>query len=126
MKRDVFTFQNVAVVVAIIFCIFFLIGAINATSRNWSLQSKLDNLNLTKQRTKIEVETLKLEQEYYKTDEYQELVAREKLGKMLEGETMVTMRKNSETAIKKDSTRVKNTAIKRSNVSMWLDLIFGE
>ncbi len=126
LKRDMFTPQNIILFVAILLCAYFLVGAIGATSRNWSLQAKLDRLLISEQRTKIEVETLKLEQEYYQTNEYQELMAREKLGKMLPGETMVTLEKNSEDAKNKDSQDTETSSTQRSNISMWMDLIFGD
>ena len=81
-KRDFLTAQNIVLTVAILLAFYFLAGAINATSKTWSLQTKLNALLAQEDLTKIEVEKLKLEQQYYQTDEYQELMARKKLGKM--------------------------------------------
>ena len=81
-KRDFLTAQNIVLAVAILLAFYFLAGAINATSKTWSLQTKLNALLAQEDLTKIEVEKLKLEQQYYQTDEYQELMARKKLGKM--------------------------------------------
>ena len=74
--------------------------------------------------TKIEVEKLKLEQQYYQTDEYQELMARKKLGKMAAGETMVILEPNSKAASEKYLNDNDSQKQERSNFAQWLDLIF--
>ena len=97
-KRDFLAAQNIVLAVAILLAFYFLAGAINATSKTWSLQTKLNALLAQEDLTKIEVEKLKLEKQYYQTDEYQELMARKKLGKMAAGETMVILEPNSKAA----------------------------
>ena len=109
-KRDFLTAQNIVLAVAILLAFYFLAGAINATSKTWSLQTKLNALLAQEDLTKIEVEKLKLEQQYYQTDEYQELMARKKLGKMAAGEKYL----NDNDSQKQE----------RSNFAQWLDLIF--
>ena len=69
--------------------------------------------------------TGELEQQYYQTEEYQELMARIKLGKKMQDETMVILPENSEDA------RTRYVKIEpqqfefRSNFSQWLDFLFG-
>lgn len=123
-KRDFLTAQNIVLAVAILLAFYFLAGAISATSKTWSLQTKLNALLAQEDLTKIEVEKLKLEQQYYQTDEYQELMARKKLGKMAVGETMVILEPNSKAASEKYLNDNDSQKQERSNFAQWLDLIF--
>ena len=123
-KKDIFTFTNIATAVALIFAAGCVYSTIPATTRNWQLEQKLSNLRLERTRLQIEVDTLELEQNYYNTDEYLEIMARSKDGKMLEGETMVVLPKNSEKAINKYAD-IDKAEKKRNNFQEWLDFLFG-
>ena len=74
---------------------------------------------------KIEVDKYQLEQQYFETDEYKELMARMKLGKKAEGETMVILPENSEAARTKYLKKESEKSEYRSNFSQWLDFLFG-
>jgi cell division protein FtsB len=124
-KKDIFTASNIVLFVAIILCLVWSYGAIESMSRNWQLEEKLKTRQLEAAKLKVEVETLELEQEYYQTDEYKELMARIKSNRMLPGETMVIMPKNSESAINRHSEPTKEMTTPRSNFSQWLDFLFG-
>ena len=123
-KRDFLTLQNIVDVGAIIVCCFFAWGLISSISRNWELEEKLNEHKLTAIKTQIEVEKLKLEQQYYQTDEYQELIARQKLGKMMPGETMVVLPQNSARAREKYANLGNIEVEEKSNFEQWLDLLF--
>jgi len=124
-QKDVFTLDNIVFAVALILCLVWAWGAINSMSRNWVLEEKLKTRQLEAAKLELEVETLKLEQEYYQTDEYKELMARQKSGKMLPGETMVILPKNSDSAINKYNDDSAEVPTYRSNFSQWLDFLFG-
>ena len=124
-KKDILTLNNIVLFAAIILCLVWTYGAINSMSRNWMLEEKLKTRQLEAAKLKLEVETLKLEQEYYQTDEYKELMARIKLNKMQPGETMVILPKNSESAIYKYANTKTEMKPERSNFAEWLDFLFG-
>ncbi|MBR3176656.1 septum formation initiator family protein [Candidatus Saccharibacteria bacterium] len=123
-KKDYLTVHNIAAAAALVLGLVFTYNAITATTRNWQLEQKLKEVKLQSVKLELEVDTLKLEQNYYKTEEYQEIMAREKQGMMLEGETMVVLPDNSEKAIKKYSD-IDEPQQKRSNFDEWLDFLFG-
>ena len=123
-KKDYLTVHNIAAAAALILGLVFTYNAITATTRNWQLEQKLKEAKLQSVKLELEVDTLKLEQNYYKTEEYQEIMAREKQGMMLEGETMVILPENTEAAIKKYS-EIDEPSQKRSNFDEWLDFLFG-
>ncbi len=124
-KRDIFTINNIALLIAFILCFSWTWGAISSMSRNWALEEKLKSRQLESAKLELEVQTLKLEKQYYETEEYKELMARAKLGKKLAGETVVILPENSEAAktkyIQKDSEKSEY----RSNFSQWLDFLFS-
>ncbi|MBQ9684507.1 hypothetical protein IJV57_03465 [Candidatus Saccharibacteria bacterium] len=124
-KKDVFTLRNIITVIAVLICFYWAWGAINSTTRNWNLEEKLKSKQLEAAKTKIEVDKYRLEQQYFETDEYKELMARMKLGKKAEGETMVILPENSENARTKYFEKELEETEYRSNFSQWLDFLFG-
>ena len=124
-KKDVFTLRNIITVIAVLICFYWAWGAINSTTRNWNLEEKLKSKQLEAAKIKIEVDKYRLEQQYFETDEYKELMARMKLGKKAEGETMVILPENSENARTKYLEKELEESEYRSNFSQWLDFLFG-
>ncbi len=97
-----------------------------AMSRNWDLTEKLTTEKKTLELLNVEVEAAELENEYYKSDEYQELLARKYLDKQFSGEKMVVMPENSEEAKNKHKTIVMNARTERnySNFEKWMMYLF--
>ena len=124
-KRDILTLNNVVLVIALILCFSWTWGAISSMTRNWALEEKLKSRQLETAKLELEVETLKLEKQYYETEEYQELMARAKLGKKLKGETVVILPENSEAAKTKYIQKDTEKSEYRSNFSQWLDFLFS-
>ena len=124
-KRDILTLNNIVLFAAVVLCLVWTYGAVNSMARNWGLEEKLKGRQLEAAKLKLEVETLELEQEYYQTDEYKELMARIKSNKMQPGETMVVLPKNPEAATNKYANTQIEMKQERSNFAEWLDFLFG-
>lgn len=125
MKHDFLTIENVVLAIAIILCFIWTFQSIKAMSRNWELSEKLTAEKKELELLEIEVEAAELENEYYRSEEYQELVARRQLDKKLEGEKMVVMPENSEKA----KNKYKNVSVevvekKYSNFEKWTKFLF--
>lgn len=129
LKHDFFTFDNVILLVAGIFCLVWTWGSISSMTRNWALAQELMNREREKALLELEVETLELENEYYASAEYKELSARKYQGKMLPGETMVYLPKNSEAARSKHPDTVDESIVlatdEMSNFAQWMAFLFG-
>lgn len=129
MKHELFTFEHVVLAVAAIFCLVWTWGSIDAMSRNWTLAQELMGRQREKALLELEVETLELENEYYRSHEYQELAARKYQGKMLPGETMIYLPDNSEAAVNKHkTTAIDETTVATAtmnNLEQWLAFLFG-
>lgn len=95
-------------------------------SRNWELSQKITTKRRELELLRLEIETIELENDYYRSAEYQELSARAKEDKKLEGENLVYLPENSETAKNKYKSSPENeTAAEPSNFSQWMSFLFG-
>lgn len=125
LKRDFFTLENVVLLLAIVLCLVWTYQSIMAMSRNWKLSETLITEKKELELLNIEVEAAELENEYYKTNEYQELMARRILDKKLDGENMVVMPENSEAAKNKHkAVKMEKTEKDYSNFEKWLMYLF--
>ena len=124
IKKDYLTLNNVVLVVALVMCASWVWASINTMSRNWELEKKLEARQLHLAKLKLEIANAELLREYYRTEEYQELIAREKHGKMLPGETMVVLPKNSKSAKEKYATAGTTTVKEPTNFETWMGFLF--
>ncbi|MBR0430711.1 hypothetical protein IJJ05_00240 [Candidatus Saccharibacteria bacterium] len=125
MKHDLFTVSNIVLVLAILLCLVWTYQSIVAMSRNWELSERLTAEKKELELLNIEVEAAELENEYYRSEEYQELMARRYLDKKLEGESMVVMPDNTEEAKNKyQEVEYEITEKKYSNFQKWMMYLF--
>lgn len=124
LRHDYFNFNNIILAIAILLCTFWTYGSISALSRNWELSQRLAARQRELALLKLEIETLELENEYYKTSEYQELAARRQQNKLLPGEKMVYLPPNSASAEQKHAP-VPPPTTPDSNFNQWLAFLFG-
>ncbi len=129
LKHRFFSPSSIILFISIGICLACTWGAISAMSRNWELAEEVTNKKHEQALLKLEVETLELENEYYKSDEYLELAARKYQNKKLPDETLIYLPDNSEAAIHKydeDSKVEENEVVtSRSNFDQWLEFLFG-
>lgn len=126
LKHDFLTMENVVLLFAVVLCLVWTYQSITAMSRNWELSEKLTSERKALELVSIEVETAELENEYYKSAEYQELLARRNMDKQLPGEKMVVMPQNSEEAKNKhgDTIEVSMKETEYSNFEKWTKFLF--
>ena len=128
IKHDYLAIENIVLVVAVIMCLTWTFQSIEAMTRNWTLTERLSTERKNLELLEIEVETAELENEYLKSDEYQELSARRLLDKKLPGENMVALPENSDAAKNKHQKTEVATAPNEpkdySNPEKWLRYLF--
>ena len=101
-------------------------GAIYATNRNWELEQRLNVRKNELAMLEIEIESLELENQYYASEEYQELAARDKRNKVADGETLVYLPANSDIAKHKHENIIVEEPIEEpTNFEQWMSFIFG-
>ena len=126
MRHDFLTVENVVLVLAIVLCLVWTYQSIAAMSRNWELTERLTTEKKALELLGVEVEAAELENEYYKTNEYQELLARKYLDKKMPGENMVIMPENSEEAKTKYEVVAMAEEMEKeySNFEKWMMYLF--
>ena len=125
LKHDYLTIENVFLFVAIALCLMLTYQSVVAMSRNWELSEKLRAEKKELELLTVETEASELENEYYRTDEYQELLARRSLDKQFPGENMVVMPENSEEARSKYKEQATEPKEKEySNFEKWMMYLF--
>ena len=127
LRHDFFTIENVVLAVAIILCLVWTYQSVTAMSRNWELSERLTTERKNLELLNVEVETSELENDYYRSEEYQELMARKYLDKKLPDENMVVMPANSETAKNKhkpSETKIAENEKEYSNFEKWIMYLF--
>ena len=117
------TIPRVIVAVVIIAVLIWIFMTIQVLNNNYKLQRQVDNAKLDNQVTELQNENLKLEQMYYKTDEYMDLQARSLLGRAQPGEHMVILPR-IQTQAQTDTSMA--TSETKSNIDQWLDFLFGQ
>ena len=126
LKHDFLTVENVVLMFAIILCLVWTYQSITAMSRNWELSERLTTEKKELELVNVEVEMAELENEYYKSAEYQEILARKNMDKQLPGEKMVVMPQNSQEAQNKheDAIEVSMEESEYSNFEKWMKFLF--
>ncbi len=125
LKHDVLVVDNVVLILAIVLCLVWTYQSIVAMSRNWELSEEITARRRDLELIEMEVEAAELENEYYKTEEYQEIIARKFLDKEGYGENMVILPENSEEAKNKHSETVAEVKERQySNFEKWMMYLF--
>ena len=127
IRHSFFSIQNVVLIIAIILCLVWTYQSIVAMTRNWKLQETLSARKKELELLTIELETLELENEYYKTEEYQELLARKYLDKKIEGENLVILPENSELAkMKHQEAEIIEKKKEKTNFEKWMKFLLPD
>ena len=118
-NQQVLTGNNIFIAAVVFFAVIWVWGNISVMEKNYSLQKKLELKKREQLIGESEYETLKYEQKYLKSAEYQELAARSKLGLADKGEKVLILDKYPEEAKKE------NKVEKQSNFKQWVNFLFG-
>ena len=118
-----FTLDNIVLLVAMLLALSWAWSTVNALSKNYDLEKQVQQGKLDNQLIELRNENLRLQQAYYKTDEFLELQARTLLNKANEGEHLVVIPRT----IQEQSSAEQSVAkpVIKSNFEQWMDFLFG-
>jgi cell division protein FtsB len=122
------TMNNVVVAVALVIGGAWAWGSIGVMQRNYDLQKDLDARVRQQKLIELETQTLALQQNYYKSSEYQELAVRERMGLAAPGEKVIVLPPNTQAAKDADEVVASVKSIDTqpmSNVEQWMNFLFG-
>ncbi|MBQ3325663.1 hypothetical protein IJG79_00725 [Candidatus Saccharibacteria bacterium] len=123
-----FSQDRIGFLIAAIVCLAWTWGAVSSASRNWQLEQRLGNKRRELRLLQLEIDTIELENQYYASEEYQELAAREKQNKIIDGESLVYLPDNSDYAKHKNNIiqpEIKDAPEEKTNFEQWISFILG-
>ena len=128
------TMNNIVIGIALLIAAGWAWGSITTMQRNFALQKEVDAEQRQLELTDLEVQTLQYQQNYYKSDEYKDLSAREHLGLASPGEKVLFLPPNS-AAVKHESEQQNDETIVTttrplpgsapSNLEQWINFFSG-
>lgn len=128
IKHRYMTMNNIVMAIALLVAAGWAWGSITTMQRNYALQKEVDDRNRQLALTTLEVETLQYQQNYYRSSEYKDLAARERLGLVSPGEKLLLLPPNSQSASDQPvaATLAQPTAsLASSNFEQWMNFLFG-
>lgn len=125
LKRDYYSFSSITFALSILLAGVFSVWAITSSAHNWQQELKMADLRADIAKAALEIEILSYERAYLETTEYQELAARKYQNKLLPGEKMLILPKNSEAAKNKYQDETATETRQPSNFEEWLRFLFS-
>lgn len=130
VRHNYLTFNNLVILTAFLIAAGWVWGSLQVMQRNYSLQKEVDYKKRQLQLAELQKDSLELQKRYYETNEYRELAARESLGLVMPGESVLILPDNSEAAKQADAkaSRSSTAAVPQeqtSNLEQWLNFLFG-
>lgn len=121
-----FDFTKIAFWIGLVLFIIMTTAVVNQGAKNYELQKRADKLEAEIANLENDKQQLSYKILYYKTDNYKEKLAREKLGLQLPGESVVIMPASQQSAGKSETVaKAGGTIPTPSNFEQWLDFLFG-
>lgn len=121
--RRYLTLNNSVLLVAMVIVVASIWNTMLTLQKNFLLQQQVNTLEQEIMISQLEVDTLKLQQQYLQSPEYQELTAREKLGKASPGESVINLPPLPPEPETKQETFVPTDQL--SNFQKWMRFFFG-
>ncbi len=130
LMRKVFNFSKAAFWIGLIFLLYMFAILTSETGKNYQLRSKSDELEQQIEQMQSQIEELGYKVTYYRTESYQERLAREKLGMQKPGESVVIVKKDSTQNVEVPAENIKlqnkdEYEASKSHWQQWRDFLFG-
>ena len=125
VRHNYITTNNIVVLIGLCIAASWAWGSVQAMERNYTLQKSVDYKQRELSLAKLEKAKLEYEKNYYSSDEYKELSAREKLGLVLPGEKVLILPPNT---VAPDTARAQTftpQVIEQSNMQQWVNFLSG-
>ncbi|MEI7819264.1 MAG: septum formation initiator family protein [bacterium] len=127
LKNRIFDYTRLAFWLGLIATMYVCVSLINVSTLNTSLRDNADRLEEDNLKIQSDIDILNAQVAYYKTDEFKERQAREKLGLQAPGEQVVIVgRGDSEQGKSSDIGSELTARIpQQSHLEEWLGFLFG-
>ena len=123
--------NNIVMVVALLIAASWAWGSISIMQTNFDAQKVVDDQKRQLELTQLQVDTLQYQQNYYNSDEYKDLAAREDLGLASPGEKELILPPNSAKAKQEDNVDAQQQLTQptvgsaQNNFDQWMGFLLG-
>lgn len=120
--------QNLFLLAVVIVAIVCVLSATSTMQRNYELQKRVDTKKQQLALLELEASLTEIELEYYRTEEYQDLIARQSLGLATSGEKVLILPQYSDWVRQKQAEQKEQadtTLTEASNFQQWINFLFG-
>lgn len=121
--KQLYTLDNIVLLVALLIATSWLWGTMGTLQNNFRLQTEVNTLSEEVAQSKLEAENLELENQYFASQEYLELQARQRLNKAAPGEHLLIL-PASTVQDKELPTQIAKTP-EQSNFQAWINFFFA-
>ncbi len=127
LRDRIFDYTRLAFWIGLIATMYVLAALINLSAKNTQLREKADRTEEQVITLQNDIDDLKAQIDYYKTDAYKERFAREKLGLQAPGESVVIVgRGDAERQVDKSQSQQPTIALEpKSHLEEWGEFLFG-
>lgn len=124
--RSYVTLQNGAVALGLLIALSWSWGTVSTLQKNFELQQQVDTLDQEVALADLQNQNLKFQQNYLRSNEFLEISAREKLGKVAPGEKLIILPDSSGLIDKVAVTKKTPVSdVRPSNFSQWMQFFFS-
>lgn len=123
--RHYLTIQNGTIVLAFVIAMGWMWGTVETLQKNFRYQQEVDALTQNVELEQLRNQNLQFQQQYYRSDEFLELSARQRLGKANPGEKLIILPDSRDII---DETATQDVPVARqqaSNLAQWIQFFFG-
>lgn len=125
MAKHYYTLDNIVLLAAILMAVVFVWSTMDALQKNYLLQRQVDILHSQVEASRLESDTLQLENTYFASNEYLELQARQQFGKAAPGERMIILPANTVSDNVTADANKPREVVSNSNFQAWLNFFFS-
>lgn len=126
--RNLFELNQVVQIFAVLVAVSLIFNTVKVVQKNFGLQAQVDKLKDEITILELRNQQLKYDIEYYKTDEYLELAARQKFNKKATGERVVALPDNdlADPDLESEESNHASLPQYQENFQQWLYFLFGK
>ena len=124
--RHYLTIQNGTIVAALLIALGWTWGTVQTLQKNFAYQQEVDLLRETVELETLRNQNLQFQQEYFRSAEFLELSARQRLGKANPGEKLIILPDSRDIVDTAGPSEQQAPTRRAGNVSQWVQFFFGD
>ena len=124
--RQYLNIQNGTIVLALLIAMSWMWGTVQTLQKNFRYQQEVDALTQNVELEQLRNQNLEYQQQYYRSDEFLELSARQRLGKANPGEKLIILPDSDSISDTAGGTGDQVAREQVSNLAQWAEFFFGD